>query len=240
MPWSQCPPPPTLAEQSLFGGIKWRVSAQGVHAAGNAAVERTPGDPVTCRVICEIYSADIIARSVEFGIPPELIVMTIATEAAAYRTTRFTGPPTFRWEAHVKVKDAPPEFKGDYSVGPMQTLATTARGVIRKRNLPYEPLTAFPAYRFRPAAPPEQIPGYEGACNIHVGVAEIASRLAKTGLNPILVAAAYNAGSIYDSSSSTKYKNRWNIRSHGNHLDRAAKWYGDACFVLAALRTAGG
>ena len=82
----------------------------------------------------------------------------------------------------------------------------------------------------------EAIDGYTPAINIHIGYAEIASRLAKTGLNPILVAAAYNSGGVYDASKSTKYRNRWNLRSHGNHLDRAAKWYGDACSVLAQLR----
>jgi peptidoglycan L-alanyl-D-glutamate endopeptidase CwlK len=236
MNWSICPPPVEFAEQSRFDGVRWRVSAQGVHVDGAAAVERTPGEPQTCRRICELFAAQIIERSIEFAIPPELIVMTIATEAAAYRSSGYTGPATFRWEAHVEVKDAPPPYRGDYSVGPMQTLATTARALIRRNALNYDALAVFPAYRFRPAAPPEAIDGYTPAINIHIGCAEIASRLANTGLNPILVAAAYNSGGVYDASKSTKYRNRWNLRSHGNHLDRAAKWYGDACSVLAQLR----
>jgi hypothetical protein len=41
------------------------------------------------------------------------------------------------------------------------------------------------------SAPREQTLGYEPKCNIHIGVAEIASRLQKTGMDPPLVAAAY-------------------------------------------------
>jgi soluble lytic murein transglycosylase-like protein len=82
----------------------------------------------------------------------------------------------------------------------------------------------------------EAIYGCTPAINIHIGCAEIASRLEKTGLNPMLVAAAYNSGDVYHASKSTKYRNRWHLRSHGNHVDRAAKWYGEACSVLAQLR----
>ena len=39
----------------------------------------------------------------------------------------------------------------------------------------------------------EAIDGYTPAINIHIGCAEIASRLAKTGLSPILVASADTA-----------------------------------------------
>jgi peptidoglycan L-alanyl-D-glutamate endopeptidase CwlK len=47
------------------------------------------------------------------------------------------------------------------------------------------------------------------------------------GDDPILVSAAYNAGGVYKSS-----KNPWCLRAYGDHLDRAARWYGDACAVL--------
>ena len=47
----------------------------------------------------------------------------------------------------------------------------------------------------------------------------------------MMVSAAFNAGGVYESS-----ENRWHLKTHGDHLDRAAKWYGDACAVLAAAR----
>jgi peptidoglycan L-alanyl-D-glutamate endopeptidase CwlK len=61
---------------------------------------------------------------------------------------------------------------------------------------------------------------------------EIASRWKLTGDDPILIAAAYNSGGLRKAPT----KNRWHLSSHGNHLDRAARWFGDACAVIAALR----
>jgi hypothetical protein len=55
----------------------------------------------------------------------------------------------------------------------------------------------------------------------------IKQRWAQSGDDPILVAASYNAGGVYSSDD-----NPWRIRCYGNHLDRGAQWYGDACFVL--------
>ena len=55
-------------------------------------------------------------------------------------------------------------------------------------------------------------------------------QLGATEANPVLVAAAYNAGSIRASGT-----NMWGIHVHGDHLDRAAKWFGDACEVMVAL-----
>jgi peptidoglycan L-alanyl-D-glutamate endopeptidase CwlK len=103
--------------------------------------------------------------------------------------------------------------------------------VIKRMRLPYEPFAVAPYYAVKPEPAPASNPLYEGKDNVIIGVAEIASRLGRTGLDPILVAAAYNAGGLYRST-----QNAWRLRSHGDHLDRAAKWYGDACFVMASLR----
>jgi peptidoglycan L-alanyl-D-glutamate endopeptidase CwlK len=194
--WIDCPPVNPTGFHQKFDGIEWRYDATGVFVYGREVPERTSGEPTTCRVICELLGTSIIERSIEFGVPAELIVMTIATEASQYRSTGFSGPPTFRWEAKVVVQDSPPKFKGDYSVGPMQTLATTAREIIRLRKLPYDGLACFPAIRVQPPTSPLEMPGYEPRLNIHVGVAEIFSRWARTGDDPILVAAAYNSGGI--------------------------------------------
>jgi peptidoglycan L-alanyl-D-glutamate endopeptidase CwlK len=75
------------------------------------------------------------------------------------------------------------------------------------------------------------LPLYDPAINIDIGTSEIKHRFTKTGDDPILVSAAFNAGGLYKSS-----KNDWHLRSHGNHLDRAAAWYGDACTVIAELQ----
>jgi peptidoglycan L-alanyl-D-glutamate endopeptidase CwlK len=119
----------------------------------------------------------------------------------------------------------------------MQTLATTARWIIRTQSLPYTALEVFPAIRTQPNVAPEEHPGYSPDVNIHIGAAEIFQRRPKTGENPILVSAAFNAGGIYDASNqNSKNFNRWHIRSYGNHLDRASRWFGDACSLVAGLR----
>jgi peptidoglycan L-alanyl-D-glutamate endopeptidase CwlK len=232
MDWASCPKLQSADVHGRFEGIRWRYDSVGVFVEHQGIPERTNGEPVTCRTICGMFAEAIISCSGEFAVPPEIIVMTIATEAAAYRSAGFTGPPTFRWESNVLVKDSPPEYKGDYSVGPMQTLATTAREVIGTRGLGYDPFVCFPAYRDQPPAPPLELLGYRTNLNIRVGVAEIASRWKLTRDDPILVAAAYNSGGLRKAPN----KNRWHLSSHGNHLDRAARWFGDACAVITALR----
>jgi peptidoglycan L-alanyl-D-glutamate endopeptidase CwlK len=172
----------------------------------------------------------LLTASEKYDVPLALIMMVIATETAFARRFGFTGPITFRWEKHVKVEDVSPPIWGDYSAGPMQTLATTARWVIRQQGLEYDPFRVAPVFEEQPE-PPEELPLYNPEVNIDIGTAEIQQRWTKTGDDPILVAAAYNAGGCYKST-----ENPWHLRSHGDHLDRAARWYGDACAVLKELQ----
>ncbi len=227
---------PAQSWHALYGGQEWRFDANGIYLRSAPGTPlRSPGAPLTSQTILANYATDIMAASKTHGIAPELIVMTIATETADARKSNFTGPPTFRWEPGVKVTDVKPATQGDYSAGPMQTLATTARDVIRTLKLPYpDPFKVAPTYAKKPASTPTSNPLYGGALNIDLGTAEIRYRLAKTGQDPILVAAAFNAGGLYQSSG-----NAWHLRTQGDHMDRAACWYGDACFVLSAFRQGG-
>ena len=84
------------------------------------------------------------------------------------------------------------------------------------------PFRMFEGYRS-----PHRLPLYEPDISVMIGAAIIAQRRNRTGDDPILVSAAYNAGGVYKSS-----KNAWCLRTYGDHLDRAAKWYGDACATL--------
>jgi peptidoglycan L-alanyl-D-glutamate endopeptidase CwlK len=213
------------AMHSRFGGRAWRYDEDGVHADGH--VWRTAGEPATCRAIVELYGTVIDAAARRHGVNAALIVMTIATEVGFARAEGFTGAKTFRWEAHVPNRDVTPPFKGTYSAGPMQVLATTARGIVREMKLDYDPIEVAPALRTRPVTAPVSLPLYDPALSIDIGAAVIRRQMRLTGDDPILVAAAYNSGGIYRSRS-----NAWRLRSHGDHLDRAARWYGDACAVL--------
>jgi peptidoglycan L-alanyl-D-glutamate endopeptidase CwlK len=108
----------------------------------------------------------------------------------------------------------------------MQTLATTARWIIRQQRLEYDPLQIAPIFEERPD-PPENLPLYDPAASIPIGAAVVKQRWGKTGDDPILAAAAFNAGGLYSTTA-----NPWHLRTIGDHLDRAARWYGDACAVL--------
>lgn len=225
----EIPLPDTENWHGKFGGREWRFDDLGVYIreyAGGEKPMRTRGKPITCRAIWSLFSDEIITASKQYAIPPAIIIMTIATETSIYRKQGFTGPKTFRWESHVWVKDVSPPIQGDYSAGPMQTLATTARWVIREQDLEHAPFEVAPALR-RPSELPRNLPLYDPEINIDIGSAEIKQRIGTTGYDPILVAAAYNAGGLYEN-----HENPWHLRTYGDHLDRAAKWYGDACAVL--------
>jgi peptidoglycan L-alanyl-D-glutamate endopeptidase CwlK len=202
-----------------FNGQRWRADAGGVYTKGfddGRSPMRTDGQPVTMRRIWALLGDAILAASRKHGIPPALIMMVIATETASYRNYGFTGPFTFRWEPGVKVNDVTPNLFGDYSVGPMQILATTARWVIGTQRLDYDAFKTAPVFERRPE-PPQSLPLYDAAANIDIGAAVIRQRWAQSGDDPILVAASYNAGGVYSSDD-----NPWRIRCYGNHLDRAA------------------
>ena len=226
--------PPSSADwHNKFGGQEWRYDDRGIYLRdfeGGATPLCTPGDPVTCRTIWQLFAHPIVAASRKHNLPPALIMMTIATETAFARKAGFTGPLTFRWEPNVRVDDMNPPRLGDYSAGPMQLLATTARWIIREQGLDYEPFVVAPALEYQ-LDDPDILPLYDPSINIAIGAATIAQRLAKTGDDPILVSAAYNAGGLYKTNH-----NSWCLKSTGDHLDRAARWYGDACRVLQEMQ----
>jgi peptidoglycan L-alanyl-D-glutamate endopeptidase CwlK len=64
----------------------------------------------------------------------------------------------------------------------------------------------------------------------------------KTGTNPILVAAAYNAGSLRNDPenpwvlNANDSENPWGLKCYGNYFNQAAALFGDTCKRLAASR----
>lgn len=223
------PPVGSAGWHNKFGGQDWKYDGDGVYLrsySNGTKPIRSPGTPTTLKAIWDEFGTIIMVMAKKYGMAPEIILMTIATETAAYKAHGFTGPATFRWEAHVWNKDVTPPVQGDYSAGPMQTLGTTARWVIAAQNLPFHPFQVAPVYSVKPATPATH-PLYDPATNIEIGAAEIKQRLGVTGQDPMLIAAAFNAGGVYEN-----HGNAWHIKTYGNHLDRAAQWFGDACAVL--------
>jgi peptidoglycan L-alanyl-D-glutamate endopeptidase CwlK len=223
--WEDLPKPENYGWRSRFGGQEWKCDGSGVYLKARSQVPlRSAGSPRTCQAIVDLYGAEIVEASRFHKVPPELIVMTIATEAAAHRASDFTGPPTFRWEAGIS----------DYSAGPMQLLGSTARSLLKAKGVPEEwQSLSIPRYTTRPLAKPSVNPLYDAALSIWLGASYIALNRDIHGaeLDPILVAACYNRGRLAQSTS-----NPWNLAVTNDHLDRAAGWYGDACAVLGALR----
>jgi hypothetical protein len=207
------------------GAQRWRYDAGGVFLENNPQTPlRSRGDPATVNAILAAYGTEIFSASMTRRIPPELIVMTIAAETAIFRNVNFTGPKTFRWEQGV----------GSYSAGPMQILETTAREVIAKLHLVFEPRDIPPHFASEPPERPASNPLYDGDTNITLGVDYISLHIDRTGLDPILVAANYNGGSVR--RTVTNPLNPWGLVTAGDHLNRAGAWFGDACAVLSQLR----
>lgn len=220
---------------SMFNGDPWAYDRGGVYTSlpGNTVKTwRTPGAPITVQEILAQFGDAIRQASTAHDVPVELIVMTIATETSAYRSAGFTGPDTFRWEQGYVVRaTGDPHLdgreKGDYSAGPMQVLSDTARWMNNAYNQGYDNSRDFTFFKNKPNPKTDHIGLYDAETCIDIGTRYIRHNMSLTGDNPLLVAAAYNAGGLYPSS-----QNHWRIRSHGTHLDRAAEWFGDACFVL--------
>lgn len=216
--WAGLPQVAALDWFHPFGGRPWRVDGRGIYLRGHAGGTQpliTEGTPDTCSAIVTCFGADIARASARHGLPAEILIMIIATETGFLRSQGFTGPRSFRWEPRPV----------DYSAGPMQILSATAREVNRSAKLGHDDKT-FPALGKRPASAPTDLPLYRGDIALDVGAAFLGQMMRRHGANPMLLSAAYNAGGVYAS------QNSWGVRCHGDHLDRAAKWFGDACRLL--------
>lgn len=166
-------------------------------------VERTKGAPNTVTRVWEAYAADINRTARARRVPCELIIATICTESGGKANA-------VRLEPGYKSDEATPN---KVSPGLTQTLISTASEVMGRkvdREWLLQPANA-----------------------IEAGSIYIARQSKKTGFDPPLVAAAYNAGSL-------KYQdgknNRWKLRQFpvgtGAHCDRFVQFFNDAVYVL--------
>jgi len=227
-----------LVWRSMFGGDAWAVNKTGVYTRnhlGGLKLWRTAGAPITVQEVLARHGPAIRAASEKYDVAQALIIMTIATETGKYRNQGFTGPLTFRWEQGSRLNatgDSKLDGKewGDYSAGPMQVMSDTARWTNNTYDLGHDNATTLRYFKNRPSPAPTDLGLYRSDVCVDIGTAYIRHNTSKTGDDPLLVAAAYNAGGLYPSSG-----NHWRIKSYGAHIDRAAEWYGDACFVLNGM-----
>ena len=171
-------------------------------------VERTKGAPVTVTRVWEAH-ADAINRTARARrVPCELILATICTESGGRADA-------VREEPGYTSDEATPH---KISAGLMQTLISTARDAMQA--------TVDREWLLRPAN------------SIDAGTAYIAKQARETGLDPPLVAAAYNAGRLKHQDGA---ENRWKLRQYpigtGKHCDRFVRWFNDAAAVLSGHST---
>ena len=223
----------TLSQwHSIYDGRRWRVVPRGIEVSTPQGVEvlRTAGEPLTMRLYVTFWWPQLVAAAVQHRVPIALLMMTLGTENGPARVhgSRLVYPP-YRHEPGYVSDEATPD---KVSVGPCHVLISTARAALGRPTLTRDELA-------------------DVGTNLLAAAAYIAHQREMTGYDPILVAAAYNAGGLYDSTShpNPRLRNEWHLRAYDHdgpdgpgedHLTRAARWYGDACAVLLEYQTSAG
>lgn len=210
-----------MSWRSRFGGREWRLTPDGIVSRGPDGLEehhRTRGAPRTMRVYLAGWSDELRTVAREEGVPLALLLMTIATEnGPASIDEELIRIPVRREPGYVSDEATPRKL----SVGPCHPLLSTAREVMADPDIDRGWLQVVEN-------------------NLRVAARYIRRSATQHGYDPILVAATYNAGSIRQAPATPGPEghigNRWHLYSWGNHLDRAATWYGDACAVVYEAR----
>lgn len=170
-----------------------------------SGVERTRGRPDMVTRVWNTFGDEINQVARARKVPCPLIIATICTESGGK-------PDATRHEPGYTSDEATPHR---VSIGLTQTLISTAREVMKMK--------VDGAWLRQPY----------NAINAGAGYIEKQSR--STKLDPPLVAAAYNAGSLVRNDGP---KNRWKLRQYpigtSEHCDRFVKFYNDAVFMLAS------
>jgi len=199
--------------------VTWRVAADGIRVLGEAGEpRRTKGAPSTLGRIFATFGHEIGIYSEAFQVDARTIAAVIATESG--------GKPT--------AERAEPQIH-DVSIGLMQTLTNTAKGVapfaIKRMND-----IAGDAVRLAGPSVPKggDLKQWrellsQPRVSILLGTALLASIDEHFGCkgDPILMYAAFNAGSPRPSS-----RTPWGLVYYGSALDSFSRWYGDACAVV--------
>jgi hypothetical protein len=194
---------------SIFpGGIRWRVTPDGVDCEGSGRVPVT--DPVRKRASSYVksYGDQYAAASKAYGVPIELLIACSLTEASP------VDPEKCCREEPGFVSDA--STPNRVSAGFCQLLISTAREVMKNPNIDRKWL-------------------FDVGNSLRACAALIKRQSAKTYFDPVCVACAYNAGGLYENQSA---KNRWRLRQHpigtSKHADRFVENFNAAVALVRA------
>ncbi|MEE9240707.1 MAG: transglycosylase SLT domain-containing protein [bacterium] len=205
-------PASLLSFHAAFGGgVRWRLTREGVEVEGTG-IERTRGEPSTVRRVWNDFGGSIERWAAHYRVPAELILATICTESGGL-------PDRVRIEPGHESDAATPK---KVSPGLMQTLIATAREALKNEvdeDIDREWLLVADN-------------------SIRAGTAYIAFQKSKTDFDPPKAACAYNAGGIY---VQTGPANRWKMRQYpigtSHHADRFVKWINDFFSLIASGET---
>lgn len=207
--------PLTLPHRVFSPGRLWYLREEGVAFEGEEAVFRTPGEPLTMRRLWELHGVSFRVASRLAFVPAELLMATAATE------TKIPGRPECNAEAIRREKGwvSDEETPNRVSMGLMQLLISTAREV-SGNALAGRAELMDPAWSIRVAA-------------MYIRRQAARSGGHATFLDPVLVAAAYNAGGLYRQLSPENWTRlRQFPIGTAEHVNRFLAWYGDAVAVV--------
>lgn len=194
---------------------KWRLTASGIEIEGKG-IETSKGEPKTVSRVCQDYKDALEQAAKKTGVPVELLIATMCTEAFD-ATMHTVNPRATRKEPGYRSDEATPSR---VSYGLTQTLISTARDAISQLAVG-APVSAEKIDRewlFIPANA------------ILAGAAYIAMQKKRTKLDPPVVACAYNAGSVvYNNGANNRWKMRQYPINSDDHADRFVQWFND-CF----------
>lgn len=189
---------------SKYGGREWRLTNEGIET--REGIERTAGEPITMRTIWDDFGDDIQHACWEMDVSPDVVAAMIPIEAARQSDGHYD-PESVREEPGYTSDEETPHR---VSPGVMQTLISTARDMAGKYDL-YDEDDVDRQMLFEPKH------------SIMLGTAYLAHQIERYGRDPVLLCAAYNAGSVRETG-----RNPWKLRVYGKtRLDRYVAWFND-------------
>lgn len=186
-----------LVEHRYRESVSWCLTPSGLRVDGR--IEGSFGPMEMVPLVWSRYGGAIRRWSEHYKVPVELIIATICTESGG-------NPVAIRKEPGYRSDRQTPSR---ISIGLMQTLISTARGVTPAETVDREWL---------------KLPSN----SIQAGTAYIAQQQPETLFDPPKVACAYNAGSVRPSRAAG---NRWKMVQTAGHVDRFTHFFND-CFHL--------
>lgn len=192
-----------------YGGRYWRVTEKGIETRDKGYL-RSRGKPVTMTTLWEDYGEHILYTSAELLVPVDMIAAMIPIEAV--RRNGHYDPESLREEPGYTSDEETPHR---VSPGLMQTLISTARHMARK-------------YQLLPSREVNRDLLFDPFYSILLGGAYIKHQIERYGPDPMLIASAYNAGSVRFTDN-----NDWHLIAYGStRLDRYSMWFNDFIFAI--------